>query len=114
MKVKTMHTFVFRFGYCTPLQLQGSEAHGWDDESSSAFVVRAESSADALHWGQKVADAFVAQLFAESGRVQSTTWSDANFANWIEENPSAVFSDAELAALPVVAFGEMPDVSSWR
>lgn len=109
-----MRTFVYRFGYCTPAQWAANEAHGWDDESSSAFLVQAQSVEEALAWGDKVANAFVAWLFARDGKVPPTSWSEAEYASWIEEEPAAVFSPESLQELPVVACGQMPDFTRWK
>ena len=104
----TMRKFLFRFGYCTPLQLAGNEAHGWDDESSGAFFVEAHSTEDALRWGREVADAYVEFQFKKEGRQQDVRWLDGDFANWIEENPAGAFSEEQLRVLPTVAFDLCP------
>jgi len=36
--------FPYRFGYCTPLQWAANDTHGWDDESSGAVVIKADSA----------------------------------------------------------------------
>jgi hypothetical protein len=108
-----MQRFVFRFGYCTPKQWAGNDEHGWDDESSGAFIVEATTEEDALRWGRKVADAFVAQLFEKSGTQQPSSWTDAQFANWLDGNPTASFSDEAIRALPTVPFGKMPQFDEW-
>ena len=106
--------FLFRFGYCTPEQWTANEKHGWDDESSGAFFVHAESEQSALDWGNAVADAFVARQFELAGWTAPPSWKQAQFANWIEENPEEVFSGADLGALPRVEVGEMPSLDGWR
>lgn len=105
-----MARYLFRFGYCTPAQWLGNEAHGWDDESSSAFFVIADSPEAALAWGTEVAEAFAHHLFraaAWAGPIPS--WKEARFAHWIEESPERVFSFDVLEHLPVVRAGELPD-----
>ncbi len=109
-----MEKFIYRFGYCTPMQLEANEVHGWDDESSGAFVVQAETSDAARRRGREVASAFVAWLFESGGCSQPRPWTDAQFADWIEENPTAVFSEDDIQALPIVVVGEMPDFGEWR
>jgi hypothetical protein len=107
-------TFIFRFGYCTPKQWKGNRAHGWDDESSGAFVIHADDAERALYWGCVVVTAFVTWLFKSIGEQEHAPWNDAEFANWIEEDPSAVFSAEQRRSLPTVMFGEMPEFSDWQ
>jgi hypothetical protein len=109
-----MRRFVFRFGYCTPSQWVANEAHGWDDESSAAFVVEAQTAEDALNWGREVANAFVAQLFEKSGTPSSSSWMDAKFASWLDENPERTFSGEFMRGLPTVTFGQMPRFDAWK
>lgn len=107
-----MPKYLFRFGYCTPKQWFANEAHGWDDESSSAFVVEAESPEAALAWGKEVAEAFSLSLFrAESRAVDTPSWKEAQFAHWIEESDKESFPAAQLEKLPIVRVGELPDFS---
>lgn len=54
--------FVYRFGYCTPLQWAANDEDGSDDESSCAVVIHADTAEDALLWGHRVAAAFVGRL----------------------------------------------------
>lgn len=109
-----MRTFLYRFGYCTPDQWAGQEAHGWDDETSGAFFVVAETEDSALAWGQEVSEALVHHLFQRAhwlGDVPS--WKEARFASWIEQAPAVEFRDGELQELPTVYFGELPDLRTW-
>jgi hypothetical protein len=105
-----MARYLFRFGYCTPSQWAANEAHGWEDESSSAFLVEADSPEAALAWGAEVAEAFVQALFAADGRaVGALSWKEARFAHWLEDSPEDAFPPEHLRKLPVVRVGELPE-----
>ena len=108
-----MTRFLFRFGYETPAQRRDNQAHGWDDECSGAFFVLANDSAQALAWGQEVAEAFVARQFKEQGCQEVPGWKEDAFAFWIEDNPSSDFSSAELEAMPQVSLRVLPDFTHW-
>lgn len=108
-----MNRYLFRFGYCTPAQWISNNAHDWDDESSGAFFVIAESAESALVAGSEVADQFVRNLFVRSGAREVPSWRASNFAFWVEENPSDFFSEETLQQLPEVNSGELPDFSRW-
>jgi hypothetical protein len=114
LRETTMEKFVYRFGYCTPMQWEANEAHGWDDESSGAFVVYADTRDAALRWGHEVAGAFVAWLFEVGGQLQPRSWAESHFAAWIEEIPTPAFSEEGIQALPVVLVGQMPDFGDWK
>ena len=109
-----MDAFLFRFGFCTPAQSKANDEHGWDDESSEAFFVRAESSKDAESWGCEVAERFCNELFERSedwtGKIPS--WKESGFAFWIESNTTS-FPKEYLDRLPVINFGEFPEYGSW-
>lgn len=99
-----MNRYIFRFGYCTPLQWKGNEANGWDDEASSAFIVVADSEEAALKMGAEAAEVAVAAMFVRDGWPSPTpSWKAADFAHWLERLSSGVFSEEQLAALPVIA-----------
>lgn len=105
--------YLFRFGYCTPEQWTANETHGWDDESSGAFFVRADSPDRALLWGRTVADAFVRRLFEAAGKEEISSWCDAQFASWIEPDPDSAFPREFLITLARVNVGEMPSFDGW-
>lgn len=106
-----MTRYLFRFGYCTPSQWAANEAHGGEDESSSAFFVEADSPEAALAWGAEVAEAFVQSLFSSSGwTAGAPSWKEARFAHWLEESPEDAFPPEQLRTLPVVKAGELPDL----
>lgn len=89
-----IHLYVF--GY------KGSDDHDEDFESTGAFRIMADTSAQALEWGHKLSEWYVRQL--EGG----ASWSSSKFASWVEEDPDEYLS--ELAnQLPVLAVGEYPD-----
>jgi len=103
-----MSRYLFRFGFCTPVQFASNSAHGWDDEASSSFFIEAESSDQALEWGEEVADRFVQALFAaEGGEVFD--WRASDFARWIDDSPEEEYSARQLANKQVVKVGEFPD-----
>jgi len=111
--IQIMNRFLFRFGYCTPAQWAANNAHGWDDESSGAFFVQAESDAAALIAGAEVVEQFVRSLFVEANVREIPSWKASKFAFWIEENPSQSFSKEALRELPEVSPGETPDFTRW-
>ena len=106
--------FLFRFGYCTPDQFTENEQHGWDDESSGAFFVLADSTEDALASGAAIADAYVKHLFDEAEATQPQSWKEAQFASWIETDPEVISSIETQNRLPRVKVGEMPDFDGWQ
>ncbi|MCP4545393.1 MAG: hypothetical protein GY835_02865 [bacterium] len=109
-----MRKYLYRFGFCTPGQWLLNEAHGWDDESSYAFFVVADTSESALSWGREISEAFIEYLFASANwQYEIPSWKTARFAHWIEEFPEAVFSLEDLNKLPVVGDGQIPDFSEW-
>jgi len=109
-----MARFLFRFGFCTPEQWEANEAHGWDDESSEAFFIEAESYEVALAWGCEVAESLTRSLFeiADWGK-EVPSWKESGFAYWIEDDPDSALSSQALERLPVVRAGEMPSLSQW-
>ncbi len=109
-----MGKFLFRFGYSTPEQLQANRDHGWDDEWSGAFFVFAADRAQALTWGQTVANSYVRNLFEAAGQSQAWSWADSEFAFWLDDNPEDEFTAEELSSLPEVKFGQLPDFSAWK
>ena len=108
-----MNRFLFRFGYWTPAQWMSNNTHGWDDESSGAFFVKAESASAALLVGCEVVERFVQSLFIQERIKEIPSWKASDFAFWIEENPSEAFSEEALRQLPEVTPGETPDFSRW-
>lgn len=103
-----MTQHLFRFGFESPEDRRANEAHNSDFESSSAIWINASNEADALSWGQQIAEAFVEHLFREA-QEPAYSWAAVGFANWIERDaPEAWHS------LPSVAFGEMPDLNALR
>ncbi len=109
-----MGKYLFRFGYCTPAQWALNETQGWDDESSFAFYVVADTSECALSWGREISEAFLQYLFASANwQSEIPSWKSARFAHWIEEFPETVFSLEDLNNLPEVGYGQMPDFSEW-
>lgn len=108
-----MQRFLFRFGYCTPGQWKANQAHGWDDESSSAFFVQADDEETALSWSCEVAERFVRSQFEKAGWTDIPSWKKAQFAFWIEAEPALTFSPESLGRLPKVTVNQMPDFRTW-
>ena len=108
-----MQRFLFRFGYCTPVQWEANRIHGWDDECSSAFFVHAENAAEALSWGCEVAERYVHNQFETAGWAVIPSWKEANFAFWIDETPTVEFSPESLGKLPKVMVNQIPDFQDW-
>lgn len=89
--------------------------YGWDDESSEALFIRADSCEGARSWGREVAESFTSSLFRAGGwRREIPSWKESGFAHWVEEDPEAVFSSDVLKAIPEVREGEMPTFSEGR
>lgn len=107
-----MSKYLYSFGYETPRQWKANEEHGWDDESSASLWIEADDEASAMNWGAEVSEAAVRRLFELSdwgGNIPS--WKAARFSRWIDD--PAEFSSDDLAQLPVVRFGELPDDFTW-
>ena len=97
---------LFSFGYESPDEYRWNRANDTDDQSSAAFWITEASEQEALRWGQTVADRFVSWLFERAGAL-GYSWSQGQFANWIETDPSALAA-YRAANLPAVAVGEDP------
>lgn len=100
---------LYIFGYCTPNQWLLNEDRGWNDENSCAFFIIANSQKEALQWGREVAEILVGRLFDLDPRFsERPSWKEANFANWIEDEPLSRFSKSALTTIPIIQMGEMP------
>ena len=109
-----MPRYLYRFGFSSPEQWAANEKHGWDDEDSEALFVVAESSEEALAWGQEVSEEFQRRMFRDAGwKEPLPSWKDARFACWIEEEPERQFPVEILERLPAVRVGEMPPTERW-
>lgn len=109
-----MQKYLFRFGFCTPLQWRQNEANGWDDESSESVFIEAETVDAAESWGCEIAEAFCRRLFELASWTDDIpSWKEARFAYWIEIDATALPSDY-LQKIPVVREGEFPDFGSWE
>lgn len=83
--------YLFRFGYETPDQLISNARGGWDDQDSSWVFVEAASKRDAAVLGRAFADLYVLRLFKYDNPLSETkgdayVWSEAGYAEWIEED----------------------------
>lgn len=99
-----MKKYLYVFGYETPQQTAANRQNGWDDEDSQAVFIVANSENEALSWGREISETFVAQLFQD----QSVSWKDMNYAHEIEANPTARYSNDELANIQVIQVGQWP------
>lgn len=94
-----MNTYLFRFGYTWPDELDWNSSHPDADlgEASAMLFVCAGSEQEALMRGRQVADAFVLKLYG--GRAYP--WTDMGFAAWVEDDAS-IINDARDAKVPVL------------
>ncbi|HEV3073461.1 MAG TPA: hypothetical protein VHB47_03495 [Thermoanaerobaculia bacterium] len=103
-----MTKYLYTFGYFTPAQWLSNEAHGWDDESSMALLIVADSSEQALEWGRKLSEEFVERLFSASGWTSHVPgWRASRFAHWIEAAPEIV--SAVEGSVPTIEYGRYLD-----
>lgn len=102
---------LFCFGYETPDQYRNNAASGFDDEDSAALWIVANTSAEALLWGETVAQAYVAWLFSTE-EAEGYSWRDVGFCNWVEADIKALEAARTDGSLPEVRVGEMPDFGS--
>src|SRR5215813_6864278 len=93
--------FLFMFGFETPGEHARNEANGWDDESSWAVWISANSSDAALAWGRQIAEEFVRQLFEQAG-VPPRSWMADGFAHWISDDASELERARAEASIPTV------------
>lgn len=100
--------YLYIFGYETPMQRENNAAHGWDDEDSAAIFIVAETEQQALEWGHAISKKFVDDL--SSG--QSAIWDENRFAAWVDHDYAKNFSARQLRAIPIVRYGEYPDVGA--
>jgi hypothetical protein len=104
-----MTRYLYRFGFLTPAQWRANEEHGWDDESSSAVFILADSSDLALEWGRQISEQFVQSLFAADGWSGTPpSWIQSSFAHWIEPSPEVMA--ALEGTIPTVRYGETPQL----
>ncbi|WP_271165578.1 hypothetical protein ACETKC_00305 [Brevundimonas intermedia] len=102
---------LFRFGFETPNQYRNNAARGFDDEDSVALWIVSSTPAEALQWGETVAQAYVAWLFS-SEQTEGYSWRDLGFSNWVEADLTVLEAAKTDNSLPVVRLGEMPDFES--
>ena len=98
-----MPTFVFQFGYESPVEQKVNEREGSDFESSQWVAIDAPDEAAALAWGCEVAERFVGQECGNS-------WRAGNFAHWVvplSECPWAM-------GRSIVRIGQFPEFAEWR
>ena len=108
LMTKSDTRFLFVFGFEDPADFESNRTTGSDWESSRALWIIADDSSEAQSWGRSVAERFVHTLF-EAEDSEGYSWSDAEFAHWIEAQPTSEWTTEQLEALPVVRAGEFPD-----
>ncbi|USI76346.1 MULTISPECIES: hypothetical protein [unclassified Sphingopyxis] len=96
---------LYLFGYESPAEFRSNADAGTDFESSTGVWISGAGEEQALQWGRTVAEHFVAWLFEHSGN-EPYSWEAAQFADWIETNPSI---QKAATSFPIVAIGELPD-----
>lgn len=105
-----MAIYEFGFGLCTPAQWKAMRDHGWEEESSWFFHIRAPDEASAERWGKHLAEEFVRHLFENDGWPSEIPgWIQSNFAFWTREiDRENENVDSEVQPISV---GEEPDYS---
>ena len=96
--------YLYLFGYESPAEFRSNADARTDFESSAGVWISGASEEQALQWGRSVAEHFVAWLFERSGN-EPYSWAAAQFADWIETEPSV---QKAAANFPIVAIGELP------
>ena len=99
--------FLYGFGFETPDQRARNAARGWDDEDSGCVFIEAATAGAALEWGRAVAEAFLKHLYDDP----AVSWAADGYADWIESDPASRWSPEQLANVPTVSAGEMPDLT---
>jgi hypothetical protein len=108
-----MTQYLYRFGYEFPAQRLANVKYGWDDETSYAFFIEAETPEQALEWGREVSEAFCHYVYQESGWKGSLpSWKEDGYAHWIEDD-SEIIAQAQRERCPQIAVGEIPDFAEW-
>jgi hypothetical protein len=102
-----MREYLFIFGYESPDERRSNAEDGTDFESSGAVRIAAGDEAQALAWGNEIAERFVATLYGDS----NVSWKKDGFAAWIEDEPDQHLRE-RWAEIPVVQVGEHPPVES--
>lgn len=85
-----------------------------DFEDSAAVFIAADSESDALCWGCRVAEEFVAWQYAGQGDQPGSSWIGEGFVHWIEIEPDKAFSPEQLSQVPVIGYGENPDMQLFE
>jgi hypothetical protein len=99
--------FLYGFGFETPRQRAMNDARGWDDEDSGCVIIEAETADAAREWGRAVAEAFLKYLYDDP----AVSWAAGRYADWIDADPASRWSPEQLADVPNVSVGEMPDLA---
>ena len=104
---------LFRFQYRSPSDSLSNDRHLADRECAWAFVVLADKVAEALAWGEMVANQFVKHLYAKAGVAKRTAWRQDGFAFGIADSHLPGISREWYAKLERVKHGELPDFTKW-
>lgn len=91
-----MERYLYRFGYQAADQLDS------DREDSRCVWIMASNESEALSWGRKVADRFVADRWPNH-----PSWIAGNYAHWIETQDEIALQWAAENA-PCCVLGEFP------
>jgi hypothetical protein len=95
--------YLFVFGYESPSERESNRTAGTDQESMAMVRILAADEAQAMAWGEEIAERFFSLLHQDSG----LSWKQAGFASWIESEPDEYIRQ-HWATLPLVRLGEYP------
>jgi hypothetical protein len=98
-----MMEYLFIFGYENPAEAKANAESETDFESSMAVRIVAPNEAEALAWGNEIAEWFVATLYRDA----TVSWKKGGFAAWVETEPDDHMRQ-RWTKIPVVRVGEYP------
>ena len=90
-----MPSYLFIFGYESPVEAQTNDSEGTDFESSHAVWIDAPDESTAIMAGRRSAEHYAIHLFEKEG-APGYSWTEANFAHWIEHQPLQRYSGLAL------------------
>ncbi|WP_158279702.1 hypothetical protein [Coraliomargarita sinensis] len=96
--------YLFRFGYHNKEQLRLNAVFNDDAECSEWIFIETSNKREAAELGRLYADLFIMKLFEADWsnlRQKAYLWSEAGFAEWIEEDLQEI-AHAEQAKVPLV------------
>lgn len=101
-----MQEFLYWFGYEKPIDVEVNEKFGTDQECAAYVRIIAQTEKDALDWGQKISQNYVAEIFHHEGK--NFDWRRAGYSFGIEKTPDE-YTRQNFHLIPVVNYGEYPD-----